>query len=175
MSWRRLAVLWSAARRRISADAPGSSALLLAGGSQAAIADQLATLFIPKTKSERLEAREQRDGLDALKQRLRFVALLQVIIRNARTQMMNVMKPDVAGEPLQDLGQFVERTALQRRRGVIPFLGAFPVNSLELVLNIKQPHAGRAGDSHHHQLNQEVRFKAENPAQPGGQSQDCQI
>src|SRR6266516_7276989 len=104
-----------------------------AGGSKAAIADQLATLFIPKTKSERLEAREQRDGLHALKQRLRFVALLQVIIRNARTQMMNVMKHDVAGEPLQDLGQFVERTALQCRRGVIPFLGALPQNSIKLM------------------------------------------
>ena len=79
-----------------SADGLGSSALLLAGGSQAAIADQLATLFIPKTKSERLEAREKRDGLHALKQRLRFVAPLQVIIRNTRTQMMNVMKPNVA-------------------------------------------------------------------------------
>ena len=83
-----------------SADALGRSVLLAimfpAGGSHAAVADQLATLFIPKTKSERLKAREQRDGLHALKQRLRFVAPLQVIIRNSRTQMMNVMKPDVA-------------------------------------------------------------------------------
>src|SRR5439155_23105656 len=43
----------------------GLVSMFPAGGSQAAIADQLATLFIPKTKAERLEAREQRDGLHA--------------------------------------------------------------------------------------------------------------
>jgi len=55
------------------------------------------------------------------------VALLQVIIGNPRAEVMKVMKPNVAGEPLQDLGQFVERTPFQRRRGVIPVIAVFPV------------------------------------------------
>ena len=35
-------------------------------------------------------------------------------------KMVNVMKADVAGEPLEDLRQFVERAALQRGLDVIP-------------------------------------------------------
>ena len=99
----------------------GRSILLSAKISEAAVADQFATLFVPETEGERFQAGEQGDGLHALKQRLRFVALLQMIIRNPRAQMMNVMKPNVPRQPLQHLGQFVERTALQRCCGVIPF------------------------------------------------------
>src|SRR5882672_145611 len=121
------------------------SVLLSSKISQVPVAYQFATLFIPETEGERFEAGKQRDRLHRLKQRLRFVALLQVIIRNPRAEMMNVMKPDVARKPLQHLGQFVERTALQRRPGVIPVVATFPVNVLELMLHVKQPHACRAG------------------------------
>ena len=73
-----------------------------------AVADQPVLLFIPETESERFQAPQQRDGFDGLKQRLRFVAFLQVIIRNARAEMMNVMKADIAGKPLQDSRQLIE-------------------------------------------------------------------
>src|SRR6266545_3165166 len=122
---------------------------LPAKSSEAAVAHQLATLFVPEPEGEGFKARKQRDRRHALKDRLGFVAFLEVIIGNPRTQMMDVMKPDVAGEPLQHHGQFVEGTTSQRRRGIIPFLAAFPVNSFELVLHIKQPHSGRAGHQEH--------------------------
>lgn len=51
--------------------------------------------------------------------------------------MMNVMKPDVARKPLEDSGQFVEQTSLQRRREIISLTVASPVNSLELMLHVK--------------------------------------
>ena len=105
-----------------------------------AVAHQLAPLFIPETEREGFKAGKQRYGFNRLKQRLRFVAFLEMIIRNARAEMVNVMKANVAGEPLQQFGKFVKRAAIQRGRGVIPILAAFPVNSLELMLNIKQPH-----------------------------------
>ena len=79
------------------------------------VAHESALLFIPKPERERLEAGEQCDGFHRLKQRLGFVATLQIVIRNSRAQMVDVMEADVTGEPLQHLGQFVERTSLQCR------------------------------------------------------------
>jgi hypothetical protein len=43
---------------------------------------------------------------------------------------------------LQHPGKFVEGTALQRGRGVIPFVATFPVHSVELMLDIEEPEAG---------------------------------
>ena len=43
------------------------------------------------------------------------------------------------------------------------------------MLHVKQPHPDRASHAHHRQLNQQVGLDAENPAQTGGQSKDCQI
>src|SRR5439155_20302388 len=65
-------------------------------GPEVAVAYQSVVTFVPQTEGERLQAGEQRDGLRALKQRIRSVALLQVVVGNARTQVMNVMKADVA-------------------------------------------------------------------------------
>src|SRR5439155_7129846 len=104
--------------------------------SEVAVADQLATLLVPESEGEGFETGKERDGLHALKQRLCFVALLQVIIGNPRTQMMNVVKPDVAGEPLHQLGQFVERTALQVPRSVITFPATFPIDPFNLMLDV---------------------------------------
>jgi hypothetical protein len=78
--------------------------LLLAKSSEVAVANQPAALFIPKTETERFQAAEQRDGPHALKQPIGFMAPLQVIVGNPRAQMMEVMKPNVAREPLQDPG-----------------------------------------------------------------------
>ena len=105
------------------------------------VADQPAPLFIPETEGEGLQAGEQRDGFDGLEQWLRLMAFFEVIIGNSRAEMMDVVKADVAREPLQYLRQFVERTALQRRSRVVPFIAAFPVHSLELMLDIEQPEA----------------------------------
>src|SRR6266498_4679581 len=74
-------------------------ALLPSNGPEVAVPHQLVALFIPKPERERFETGKQRHGLHRLKQRLRVVAFLQMIIRNARTQMMDVMKPNAAGEP----------------------------------------------------------------------------
>ena len=74
---------------------PSSLPLLPANVSERAITDQPLLLFVPQAESEGFEAGEQGDGLDGLKQRFRFMTFLEVIIRNARAQMMNMMKADV--------------------------------------------------------------------------------
>src|SRR5437773_11814514 len=114
------------------------SLLLSSKVSQVTVTHQRPALLIPETEGERFQAGEQGDRLHALKQRLRFVTFLQVVVRNPRTQMVNVVKPNVAREPLQHPGQSVERTALQRRRRVIPLPATFPINPLKLMLHVKQ-------------------------------------
>ena len=60
----------------------------------------------------RAEARQQRHRVDILEHRMRVMTSLQIVIRDPWTEMMNVVEPNVAGEPLQDLRQFVKGTAL---------------------------------------------------------------
>src|SRR6267154_1067836 len=139
--------------------------LLPSESSEVAIADQFLALLVPQPERERLEAREQRDRLHFLKQRVRLMASLQIVIRDLRAQMMNVMISDVPREPLQHLRQFVKRTPLQRRRRVIPVPAAFPIHPLELVLHIEQPHARAACHHQYHQLDQQIRLPAKHQAQ----------
>src|SRR5690242_13768407 len=87
-----------------------------------------------------------------------------MIIRNARAEMMNVMKSDIAGEPLQHFRQLIKRTPLEGCSAVIPILGSLPVSSLELMLNVEQPDAGRTSDHHHECLQEQISLQAENPA-----------
>ena len=77
-----------------------------------AVTDQSVLLFVPETESERFETSKQRDWFHGLKQRLRLVASLKVVVGNPRAQVMYMMKPDVTGEPLQDFRKLVKRTAL---------------------------------------------------------------
>src|ERR1700690_3918868 len=88
---------------------------LAAQGAQVAVANQLAPLLVPEPKRERLEAGEESDWLHGLEQRFSPMTLLEVVIGDARAEVMDVMEADIAREPLQHLGQFVKRTALQRR------------------------------------------------------------
>src|SRR5882672_7776601 len=82
--------------------------LLPANIPECAVTDQPLLLFIPQAVSEGFEAGEQSDGFDALKERFRFMTFLEVIIGNARTQMMDVMKANIAREPLQHFGQLIK-------------------------------------------------------------------
>ena len=148
---------------------------MLPDGGKVTIADQLAPLLIPETKGEGFEAGKQRDGFDSLEQRLGPVTFLQVVIWNPGAQMVDVMKADVAGEPLQYLRQFVKRASLQRSRCVIPFATAFPIDSLELMLHVEQPHPCRPGRHEHRQLNDQVRLEPENPEQPDRDRPDREI
>ena len=103
--------------------------VLLAQLAQRAVADEAAVLFIPQPEGDGFQAGEQRDGLHLLEERIGLVAFLQVVIGNARTEVMDVMETNVSGKPLQHARKFVERTALQGRRRVIPVLTPFPVHA----------------------------------------------
>ena len=68
------------------------------------VANELTLLFIPEPERKRFEAGEQSDRLHSLKQWLGFVAALQIVVRNPRAEVMDVVEAYVAGEPLQNLG-----------------------------------------------------------------------
>ena len=129
-----------------------------------AVADQLAPLLIPQTEGERFEAGEERHWLYGLKQRIGPMTFREIVVGNPRIEVMDVMKSDVAGKPLQDRWQFVEGTALQRGSRVIPVVTAFPVHSFELMLHVKQPEPGGTSGHERRELDQQVRFETENHA-----------
>ena len=63
-------------------------------------AHELAALFIKQPKTERAQTGQQRDRFYFLEQRIGVVTALQVVIWNARAQVMDVMETNVAGKPL---------------------------------------------------------------------------
>ncbi len=73
-----------------------------------------AIFLIPQTVGSGFQAGAQGDRRHGLEKRLGLVAFLEVVIRNARAQVVDVVKADVAGEPLEHPRQLVIRAALQR-------------------------------------------------------------
>src|SRR5688572_16959725 len=126
-----------------------------------AVANKSFALLVPKAEGKRLEARNEGQRLDRLKEGMTFVASLEVVVRNARTEVVNMMVADVAREPLEDARQFIERTALQCGSGEIPVLPALPIDTIELMLNIEQPDARGSGDVQDGQLDDEIGGEAE--------------
>src|SRR5260221_1190784 len=94
------------------------------------VADQLPALLVPQAELQRFQTGEHRDGFDSLEKRVGLVTLLEIVVGNARAEVMDVVKADVPGEPLQNSRQLGERAALKRRRRVIPGVSALPVNVL---------------------------------------------
>src|SRR5258708_1970317 len=106
---------------------------------QVAVAHQFPILFVPETEGERFKAGKQGNWLHPLKQLMRAVASLQVVIGNSRTKMMNVVIADIARNPREAPRQFKKTTPLQRCRPITPFSPPLPIDSLKLMLHIKQP------------------------------------
>ena len=122
-------------------------------------------MLVPEAQRKGFKAGQQRDGFHGLEKWLGTVAFLEIVIRYPRAQMVNVMKANIAGEPLENLWQFIERTTLQRRGRIVPFAGPLPIDALELMLHVEQPHTRRTGHRGGGQLNQQERLQTENPRQ----------
>lgn len=83
------------------------------------------------------------------------MACLQTIIGDAGQQMMNMMKADIAREPLQDRWQFEIGTSLKRGAKRGPVWLAHPFGGFKSVLDGKEPYAGYRGGNHYKKLYQE--------------------
>jgi len=136
-------------------------------------AHELAPSLVPEPVARGAEARAEGDGFDAAEEGMRPVTPLEVVVRNPGAQVVDVMKSNVARQPLEEPGQLVERTSLERRRGVVPVIAAFPVGVVELMLHVEEPHARRTTYHQDGQLDQHKGQEAEHPALAGSHPQDC--
>src|SRR5260370_16803507 len=79
-------------------------------------------------------------------------AFLEPIIRDPRVYMVHVVKPDIAGKPLERARQAKIRSTSERGRGKTPACLRHPLRMLKAVLDRKQPDADDRGDYHDRQL-----------------------
>ena len=105
------------------------------------IADQFSASFIPQAKGKGLQASAEREPFYRLEERLRLMGSLGAVVRNSRTEMMDMMKADVSAEPLKNFRKFVVRTALQGSLGKVPILSPLPVDIFKLMLHVEKPHS----------------------------------
>src|SRR5688500_5688886 len=89
--------------------------------------------------------------------------------------MMNVVKTDITGEPLENFRQFIEGTPFERGLGVVPVLATLPVNTLELMLDVEQPDPRGSGYGRDDELKEKIRFESKNKAQNGRHSKNREI
>ena len=103
------------------------------------------------------------------------MAFLQMIVRDRRAQVMDMMKADVPRKPLQYFRQLVERTSLERSSAVIPISTALPMNIFELVLHVKQPHACRPGNSDYNHVKRKISFLSQREAESHPNHEYCKV
>ncbi len=116
------------------------------GGSQVREPDQSAGFLVVEAQAQRPQALGQRQLVHLLEHGLLAEALREPVIGDRRAQVMDMVKADVAGEPVQNSRQRIHRAALQRDRHVIASIAALPVDPVELVLDVEQPDTGGARD-----------------------------
>ena len=66
---------------------------------------------------------------------------LQLIVRYAWAEMMDVMEADISREPLQQFGEFIEGTAVHACIEEFPIRMTFPIRRVKIVLDVEQPNS----------------------------------
>src|SRR5689334_1571055 len=112
-------------------------------------------IFVPERKTKRRDTLSECNNGRPMKHRILVVTLLEIVVRNPRTEMVYVMESDTAGEPLQEGRKPEEGASRDRRRRVVPLLVVLPVRILELVLHEKEPQPGDDGEIVRGQIDQE--------------------
>src|SRR5262249_42905746 len=72
-------------------------------------------LLVVKLKSQGADAGPEAERRHVVEHRVLIVGALEVVVRDARVQVVNVVQPDVASEELQDLRQLEVRAATKCR------------------------------------------------------------
>src|SRR5260221_12542259 len=98
-------------------------------------------MLVPEIQEHRAEALAEGERFGLLHRRHRFIAPLEIVVWDARSQVVDVMVADVPAEPLQHPGQLVERAPGERGLDGIPALVLRPIYVLVLVLHVEKPDA----------------------------------
>ena len=78
-----------------------------------------------------------------MKNRIFVITLGQVVVGDLRAQVVDVVKTDVAAEPLQNERQFIEGTSLQSRLHKFPAFVVVPIGRVKIMLDVKEPDPNR--------------------------------
>jgi len=100
-------------------------------------ANQSVGIFIPESEVDGSHTGNKGDWFDGLKEGTGLMALLQVVIGNFRTEVVNVVKSNVPGKPLKDPGEFQERASFQGHLFVVPLFLPGPDYIFKLMLYIE--------------------------------------
>lgn len=112
-------------------------------------------------ETQGFEASADVQGWYVFQDRYGITALLEVVVGDTGTDMVNVMKADVAGYPLEKPGQFVVGSSLQRRADRVPLVVACPVDAFELMLDVEEPDTEGRADEQNRQLHQEIGLETD--------------
>ena len=74
----------------------------------------------------------------------RLVSGLEIVVRDPRAQVVDVVEPDVAGEEAEDPRKFEVGASLERGVVEAPCFACLPVGVLELMLHVEEPDPDRA-------------------------------
>src|SRR5579872_4934647 len=102
---------------------------------------QLAPRLVPQGEPRAGEALGEAETPGALEGRDGVEGGAQAVVRDLDGEMVDVMEPDPAGEPVQKIRQVVQGAALEGRGLEIPLAAALPVGVGELMLDVEEPDA----------------------------------
>src|SRR6185503_4786429 len=88
---------------------------------------------------------------------------------------MDMMETDIACEPLQHFGKFIEGTAIHARVKETPFLVTFPVGWVEVMLYVEQPDARTTGHQQNGDLDQKICLPADVIHRPANESEQGNV
>ena len=127
----------------------------------------MSLFLIPQPQHEKSQTGEKRYRFHGLKQRHFVLHGVESVVRNARIEVMDVMKSDIAAEELQYLRKFVKGTTFQRRVEKVPLRVMFPIRLIKLVLHVEEPYAECAGHPQRRQHNADKRNESDQKTYPG--------
>src|SRR5690348_17113609 len=88
--------------------------------------NQLPRALVPEHQAHAAETLPEREGGDLCQLGVLIEDPLQAVVGDPRVQMVDVVQADVAGCPLQNLGELVVGAALERRGFVGPAVVVLP-------------------------------------------------
>lgn len=86
------------------------------------------------------------------------MSLLEVVVRHAWAQVMDVVETDIPSYPLQHFRQLVIRASLDRSFHIVPLALVFEIGVFKRMLHIEQPDSKDTGREHRRALNDQERF-----------------
>ena len=107
-----------------------------------------------------MQAGNKSNGLDPVEHQVLPVTAFQVVVGNFWAEVVDMVKSNIAGKPLQQLRELHKGTPLHCHGLVIPLFLPGPDHIFILVLYIKEPYTGYCTNIDDGQLDQQKEIQA---------------